>query len=205
MKQSETLILGIGNTLLSDEGAGIHALNHLQARLQSDTKSGTSSYPNTANPNKETLTFIDGGTLSFTLAVWIEDCDNLIVFDATELHQPPGTVKTFIGTAMDDFLGNSKCSAHEVGLLDLMDIARITDHLPKQRALIGIQPDFMGWGMEPTAAVQKALDKAADEATALINLWQADTDDLTSDLTDLDTSSDDLFAQVIEPQTQTNT
>ena len=230
MKQSETLILGIGNTLLSDEGAGIHALNHLQARLQSNnksanTKSGISSYPNTENPNTETLTFIDGGTLSFTLAVWIEDCDNLIVFDATELHQPPGTVKTFIGRAMDEFLGNSKCSAHEVGLLDLMDIARITDHLPKQRALIGIQPDFMGWGMEPTAAVQKALDKAADEATALINLWQADTDDLTSDLTDLDkqvsgkhisdktaatqpnfdTSSDDLFALTKEPQTQTTT
>ncbi len=221
MKQSETLILGIGNTLLSDEGAGIHALNHLQARLQSDTKSETSSYPNTGNPNTETLTFIDGGTLSFTLAVWIEDCDNLIVFDATELHQPPGTVKTFIGRAMDEFLGNSKCSAHEVGLLDLMDIARITDHLPKQRALIGIQPDFMGWGMEPTAAVQKALDKAADEATALINLWQAaDTEDLpeisssgkhddktvankeTAILTqaNFDTTSDDLFTQTIEPR-----
>ena len=232
MKQSETLILGIGNTLLSDEGAGIHALNHLHARLQSNnksacTKSGTSSHPNTGNPNTETLTFIDGGTLSFTLAVWIEDCDNLIVFDATELHQPPGTVKTFIGRAMDEFLGNSKCSAHEVGLLDLMDIARITDHLPKQRALIGIQPDFMGWGMEPTAAVQKALDKAADEATALINLWQAaDTKDLPSDVTgsgkyndktvankesailtqaNFDTSSDDLFALTKEPQTQTTT
>ena len=222
MKQSETLILGIGNTLLSDEGAGIHALNHLQARLQSDTKSGISSHPNTVNPNTETLTYIDGGTLSFTLAVWIEDCDNLIVFDATELHQPAGTVKTFVGRAMDDFLGNSKCSAHEVGLLDLMDIARITDHLPKQRALIGIQPDFMGWGMEPTAAVQKALDKAADEATALINLWQAaDTKDLPSDVTgsgkyndktvankesaNFDTSSDDLFALTKEPQTQTTT
>ena len=156
MIRNETLILGIGNTLLTDEGAGIHALNHLQLEY--------SDIPN--------LTFIDGGTLSFTLAVWIEDCTNLIVFDATELHQPAGTVKTFVGDAMDNFLGNSKRSAHEVGLLDLMDIARLTEHLPENRALIGIQPEFMGWGMEPTSTVQNSLDTAANEAVTLIKLWQ---------------------------------
>lgn len=166
MKQNETLILGIGNTLLSDEGAGIHALNHLQAACShyySDKKLANANIPN--------LTFIDGGTLSFTLAVWIEDCTNLIVFDATELKQPAGAVETFVGTDMDAFLGNSKCSAHEVGLLDLMDMARITDHLPEQRALIGIQPEYMGWGMEPTTAVQNSLQKTTDEAITLINLW----------------------------------
>ena len=156
MIRDETLILGIGNTLLSDEGAGIHALNHLQSQY--------SDIPN--------LTFIDGGTLSFTLAVWIEDCTNLIVFDATELHQPAGTVKTFIGAAMDEFLGNTKRSAHEVGLLDLMDIARLTEHLPENRALIGIQPEVMDWGMEPSAPVQNALDTAVNEAVTLIKRWQ---------------------------------
>lgn len=156
MFQSETLILGIGNTLLSDEGAGIHALNHLQ-----------SEYPDVPN-----LSFIDGGTLSFTLAVWIEDCSNLIVFDATELHQPAGTVSSFVGADMDRFLGANKRSAHEVGLLDLMDIARITERLPLNRALIGIQPEAMGWGMEPTAAVKNALGTAASEAVRLINLWR---------------------------------
>ena len=153
---SETLILGIGNTLLTDEGAGIHALNLLEA-----------SYPDIQN-----LTFIDGGTLSFTLAVWIEDCPNLIVFDATQLNRPPGTVKTFVGTEMDDFLGKSKRSAHEVGLLDLMDIARLTEKLPENRALIGIQPEIMDWGMEPTPAVQNALDVAASEAVNLLKTWQ---------------------------------
>ena len=156
MTYGTTLILGIGNTLLSDEGAGIHALNHLQSEY--------SDIPN--------LTFLDGGTLSFTLAVWIEDCTNLIVFDAAELHQPAGTVNTFVGTAMDEFLGTSKRSPHEVGLLDLMDIARLTDHLPENRALIGIQPEFMDWGMEPTAPVQNALDTAANEAVMLIRQWQ---------------------------------
>ena len=167
MTSSETLILGIGNTLLSDEGAGIHALKLLQ-----------SEYPDIPN-----LTFLDGGTLSFTLATWIEDCDNLIVFDAAELQQPAGTVKTYVGADMDEFLGTSKRSAHEVGLLDLMDIARITEHLPENRALIGIQPEYMDWGMEPTASVQNALGTAASEAVTLIRQWQELNSDQESSVT----------------------
>ncbi|MEN8173223.1 MAG: HyaD/HybD family hydrogenase maturation endopeptidase [Chloroflexota bacterium] len=156
MNSDNTLILGIGNTLLTDEGAGIHALNLLQ-----------SAYPNIPN-----LTFLDGGTLSFTLATWIEDCTNLIVFDAAELQQPAGSVQTFIGDAMDDFLGNTKRSAHEVGLLDLIDIARLTGHFPENRALIGIQPETMDWGMQPSKPVQDALDKAVSEAVKTIKHWQ---------------------------------
>jgi hydrogenase maturation protease len=156
MSGDETLILGIGNTLLTDEGAGIHALNHLESE----------------HPNIPNLTFVDGGTLSFTLAVWIEDCTNLIVFDATQLQQPAGTVETYVGTDMDHFLGTSKRSAHEVGLIDLMDIARLTGHLPENRALIGIQPDKMDWGMKPTAPVQNALAEAVGEAVKLIEQWQ---------------------------------
>lgn len=157
MPRDETLIIGIGNSLLTDEGAGIHALNHLQSK-----------YPEIPN-----LIFLDGGTLSFTLASWIEDCTSLIVFDAAELELPAGSVSAFVGSAMDEFLGSSKRSAHEVGLLDLMHIARITNHLPENRALIGIQPAIVDWGMEPTTAVRNALDYAAREAIALIMQWQA--------------------------------
>ena len=164
MKNGDTLILGIGNTLLTDEGAGIHALNLLQSEY--------SDIPN--------LIFLDGGTLSFTLACWIEDCSNLIVLDAAELHQPAGSVKSFVGEHMDEFLGSSKRSAHEVGLLDLMDIARITEHLPENRALIGIQPERMTWGMQPTDSVEKALSEAVSEAKVLINKWHnLDTDKQT--------------------------
>lgn len=156
MKLNDTLILGIGNTLLSDEGAGIHALNLLQSEH--------SNIPN--------LTFLDGGTLSFTLACWIEDCTNLIVFDAAQLHQPAGTVQAFIGTQMDEFLGSSKRSAHEVGLLDLIDIARLTENLPENRALIGIQPQTMTWGMQPTESVASALKLAVNKAVSIIQQWQ---------------------------------
>jgi len=155
MASTGTLILGIGNTLLTDEGAGIHALNLFQA-----------TYPDAPN-----LTCLDGGTLSFTLASWIEDCAQLIVFDAAEFHQPVGTVRTLVGADMDSFLGASKRSAHEVGLLDLMDIARLAESLPEKRALIGVQAVEFGWGMQPCAAVQYALPNAVNEARVLIERW----------------------------------
>jgi len=160
MKKPNTLILGIGNTLLTDEGAGIHALNLLQ-----------SSHPELPN-----LTYIDGGTLSFTLAAYIEDSDNLIVFDAAELKAPAGTVRTMAGGQMDLFLGAARRSPHEVGLLDLFDIARLTESLPVKRALIGIQPGHIGWGMSPTTAVANALPAAIEQAVELLRLWTSTAD-----------------------------
>ena len=156
MNLPNTLILGIGNTLLSDEGVGIHALNLLQ------------SY----HPDSNNLTFIDGGTLSFTLAAYIEDCDNLIVLDAAELKAPAGTVRTMSGERMDTFLGAARRSPHEVGLLDLFDIARLTESLPDNRALIGIQPKSIEWGMSPTPSVEKALPIAVEQAENLLKQWK---------------------------------
>jgi len=152
---NNTLILGIGNTLLSDEGAGIHVLN----KLQSD------------HPDLQNVTFIDGGTLSFTLATYLQDCTNVIVLDAAEFKASPGTVKALVGDEMDKFLGAARRSPHEVGLLDLFDIARLTESLPANRALIGIQPKSIEWGMSPTAPVEAALELAVEEAVKLISRW----------------------------------
>ena len=179
--QNETLILGIGNTLLSDEGAGIHALNLIQ-----------SEYADIPN-----ITFIDGGTLSFTLATWIEGCDSLIVFDAAELHLPPGSIRTFAGNDMDAFLGAAKRSAHEVGLMDLMDISRFTGHLPVNRALIGIQPEYMDWGMLPTQAVHHALPVAVNAAVKLIETWN--NQELAKYTTESQQSCNNTSAESPEP------
>jgi len=156
VRTSNTLILGIGNTLLCDEGAGIHAMN----QLQSD------------NPDAGDITYIDGGTLSFTLAAYLQDCVDIIVLDAAELKSPPGTVKTMVGAEMDDFLGSARRSPHEVGLLDLFDIARLTESLPVNRALIGIQPERIKWGMSPTPAVASALPLAVGQAKKLLKQWR---------------------------------
>lgn len=153
----QTLVLGIGNTLLSDEGAGVHAIHYLQDR----------------HPDFPATTFIDGGTLSFTLATDIEQTDNLIVIDAAQLHAAPGTIKIFVNEDMDHFLGKgNKRSVHEVGLLDLMHISRLTGHFPRQRALIGIQPEKLDWGETPTEAVSAAIPLACKQAIEQIRSWQ---------------------------------
>lgn len=153
----KTLILGIGNSLLRDEGAGIHALNRLREELG----------------GRDDIDFIDGGTLSFTLAGHIEDTSRLIVIDAAQLDAAPGHLQVFEGEAMDAFLGsNRKRSVHEVSLLDLMAIARLADHLPQRRALIGIQPAEIDWGEQPSPAVAAAMPQICAQAKRLIEEWR---------------------------------
>lgn len=156
------MVLGIGNTLLQDEGAGVHAMRQMQ--LESADFSG--------------VEFMDGGTLSFTLAGPIGDVDCLLVIDAAELGGPPGSVEVFSGSEMDRFLGaNRKRSVHEVGLLDLLAVTHLTGSLPPQRALIGIQPEVLDWGESPSAAVMAALPTACSRARELILAWKKGEDD----------------------------
>jgi hydrogenase maturation protease len=155
--KNKTLVLGLGNTLLGDEGAGVYAVRRLQ-ELHAGLKD---------------VEFLDGGTLSFTLAGPIEDAGNFIVIDATQLKAQPGTVRVFEGEDMDRFLGsNRKSSVHEVSLMDLMVIASLAESLPVRRALIGIQPEYLDWSDTPTEAVARAIPLACDMAMALVNQWK---------------------------------
>ena len=155
----DTLILGVGNTLLSDDGAGVHAMCYLRDHVE--TPAGTR--------------FVDAGTLSFVLADDIASAENLIIFDAARLDADPGTVRVFEGATFDEFLTSGKRSVHEVGFADLMDIARLQDCLPARRALIGIQPGTTGWGDEPGDSVRAAIPEAARLARELIEGWHAES------------------------------
>lgn len=153
---SRLVVLGLGNTLLSDEGVGVHTIDYLRREMPLDG-----------------VDYIDGGTLSFTLAEPIESTDHLIVIDASELQDSPGTVRCFRDQAMDEFLGsNRKRSVHEVSLLDLMAIAHLAGHLPPRRALVGIQPASTDWGDVPTDAVAQAIPQAAELVRQLIEEWR---------------------------------
>ena len=152
---AHTLVLGVGNTLLADEGSGVHAMRYLQDHYD---------LPNT--------TYLDAGTLSFTLAADIAEADNLIVFDAAQIDAEPGTVRVFEGKGVDDFLKSGRCSVHEVGFADLMDIARLEDHLPQRYALIGIQPETLGWGDAPSETVRRSMPLAAGNAASLVYKWR---------------------------------
>ena len=152
----KTLVLGIGNTLLSDEGVGIHVLHALAEEL----------------PPSDDVELLDGGTLSFTLAGPIEEADALIVVDAANIKAEPGAWRQFDGEAMDAFLlGNRKSSVHEVGLTDLRAIAILAGHWPEKRAMLAIQPQVVDWGEHPTPAVAAAIPPVCAAIRTLIQEW----------------------------------
>jgi len=149
------LALGVGNTLLSDEAAGPRALGLFR----------------TQHGDLEGLRCLDAGTLSFTLAEEIGSADALIVFDAARFRTAPGTVRLLEGADMDVFVRSGSLSVHEVGLRDLLDMARMTGDLPRRRALIGIEPGEIGWGLELSTPVAAAIEDAADIAHEVATRW----------------------------------
>lgn len=151
----QTLVLGIGNTLLGDEGAGVHALNALRRR-----------------PETRFLELVDAGTLSFTLMPIIEAYSQLIVIDATNVGAPPGTVRVFEDAQMDRFLTRATRSVHEVSVCDVLQVTRLAGLFPARRALIGIQPEVVSWQDGPSPAIAASFDEVADHVFALLQRWQ---------------------------------
>jgi hydrogenase maturation protease len=151
---TNTLVLGVGNVLLTDEGAGICAMHYLKDHYD---------LPDTS--------YLDADTLSPTLAADIAAADNLIVFDAAQIDADPGTVRVFQDTEVDDFLKSGGCTVHEVGFADFMDIARVEGKLPKRYALIGIQPKKLGCGDALSETVRRSMPRAAGNAAALVHKW----------------------------------
>lgn len=152
-----TLVLGIGNTLLGDEGIGVHVVRYLQ----------TQSLP----PDVD---LVDGGTLSFTLAGAIAGAYRLIVIDAAQLEAPPGTVRELVGAEMDHFIRTHKgLSVHEVSLLDLLAVSHLTGDLPEQRAIIAVQPRSIDWSDELSPEVNQALPLICTKVMALLQAWRS--------------------------------
>ena len=156
---TQSVILGIGNVLLTDDGAGVHAARQLADLLGARTD----------------VRVLDAGTLSFTLAPIIESADQLIILDATQLNQTPGSLRCFPNEQLDRFLGRSRLTVHEIGLRDVLDIVQLSGALPRDRALIGIQPVSLDWGTELTPCIAASLHSMVRMTLELLESWSACT------------------------------
>lgn len=151
-----TLVLGIGNSLLTDDGAGVHAALELAAEIGEDPD----------------VLVLDAGTLSFSLLHRLEDADAMIAFDAARSGRAAGEVSVHEGPAFDRFVQRHGRSVHEVGLSDLLDMARLSGRLPERRVLIGIEPVELGWGLAPTDPVARAVPACVALARRYIDRWR---------------------------------
>jgi hydrogenase maturation protease len=145
---STCVVLGLGNTLHSDDGIGPQAIE----KLKNDSRV------------PEDVTLIEGGTLGLELLTYIWDCSYLLVLDAVDVGQPPGTLVRMSGEELHTLPG--KGSVHQLGVADLLVALRILAQRPPEVVLLGVQPASTEWGTELSPAVAAVLPALADAAIA---------------------------------------
>jgi hydrogenase maturation protease len=151
---AKTLVLGLGNILLGDEGVGVRVVERLQELYQ---------FP-------REVQVLDGGTLALDLLPYVEDTDRLLVIDALEMDAEPGTIAHLEGDQVPAFL-SVKVSPHQMGLADLLAAARLRDLFPKQLVLWGVQPATMEPGLELSSPVAAQVEVLVDRVLAELSQW----------------------------------
>ena len=150
------LVLGLGNTLLTDEQVGVRVAEAVGRDPRAK------AYP---------IRALDGGTMGLSLLVDMEEAGAMVVIDAAQLGAAPGHVATFEGAEMDHFLRTRGRNPHDIGLDDMLDGLRLRDAVPAQRALVGVQPTHLGVGEAMTDAVAHAVPVAVDAVFDLVARW----------------------------------
>jgi hydrogenase maturation protease len=148
------LVLGLGNVLLTDDGAGPAAVALLRQRFQA--------------PHGAVV--LDGGTLGLALLSYVEDADRLLLVDAVMADASPGTVVRLEGDQVGPALA-TRLSPHQIGVADLMDGATWHGRRPPTIVLLGVVPESMELGVglsRPVAAAMTGLvDVMVGEARRL--------------------------------------
>lgn len=133
-KPVRTLILGIGNLLMSDEGIGVHVAQHL----------GKQSLP-------EGVECLDGGTGGFHLLDPMQQAERILLIDAAADDSPVGTVRRLRPRFSSDY--PRTLTAHDIGLKDLLDTFYLLGESidvtlfavtisPQQEIGVGLSPEF---------------------------------------------------------------
>lgn len=144
------LVLGIGNVLLRDEGVGVvvaRALVEAQA-------AGRVHLP------RETE-IVDGGTLGLDLLPMFQDASAVVLVDAVNLGQAPGTV-TILRDDDVQAAFSRHVSPHQIGVGDLVAAARLMGTMPERLTLVGIQPGDIAIGLELSEPVAAAVEVAVE-------------------------------------------
>lgn len=144
--QGDTLILGVGNPLMGDDGAGVLAVQRLLARpdLPPD------------------VTVIDGGTAGLGLIPLIESYRRVVLVDAVLMGEPPGTVRRFAWREARVAGRAQSLSLHQSDLADALALAEALGSLPPEVVIYGVQPQHTDWEQPLSEAVARALPGLVD-------------------------------------------
>lgn len=144
-RDRDVLVLGVGNLLLEDEGAGVRALGFFQERYE--TPAGAE--------------LLDGGTSGLALLQHLGGRDALIVLDVVQCGKEAGGVVRLAGGDVPAFF-RRKISPHQLGVADLLAAAELVGVLPAEVVLLGIQPKSVGTGLEMSGEVVAGMEVLVD-------------------------------------------
>jgi hydrogenase maturation protease len=127
----------------------------------------------------ENVDLIDGGTMGLDLLPFIEGSDRLLIIDAVDFSDRPGTVGVIEGRDIKAFL-DMKFSVHQIGLPDMLFAAAITGIIPPEICLVGIQPGRIETSLQMTESVQENFQALLDIVLARLAGWGVEVKDKTA-------------------------
>jgi hydrogenase maturation protease len=149
----KTIVLGVGNPILQDDGVGLHVIEALRQRL--------------TNPLVTIETASTGG---MNLLDMIRGFEKVILIDAVKQNDSePGEVKRFL---LSDFHSVHSCNPHDVSLSEALHVAAQLGekHLPLQIILIGITvKNTYEFGEQLSSEVSSAIPTAVNMVLEELN------------------------------------
>jgi len=149
------LVLGLGNTIMSDDGFGVKVVNTLSSRYHFRGK----------------IRLVDGGTLGLDLLPHLEDVESLLIIDALDMRDKPGQIFRIEGEDVPRAFA-SKLSVHQMGLQDQLAVAELQGHVPTRLVVWGVQPECIEMGTELTACVEASVDTVIAKILEELQSWE---------------------------------
>lgn len=141
----EIMVLGIGNTLFSDEGFGVQVVEKMVRRYEFS----------------DNVLFVDGGVLGINLLGVISQPKHLIVVDAVRNKGNPGDLYRLEGEAIPARI-RAKNSLHQIDFLEALTLCQALDKVP-QTVIIGVEPkDIETQSLELTPPIQAKVGAVID-------------------------------------------
>jgi hydrogenase maturation protease len=152
--EQKTLVLGLGNILLRDEGIGVRALERLLSthRLPPQVRA------------------LDGGTMGLDLLPYLYGTSSLLILDALQMGGVPGSLNRLEGDEIPAALA-LKLSVHQVGLQELLAASRFQGTVPAKMTLLGLEPAQIEWGLDLSPPVSAGLETLVHAAVQELRAW----------------------------------
>lgn len=156
MSDGRTVVIGLGNPLMQDDGIGLALLARLQAR---------------GRFLPEPL-FVDGGTWGMNLLPTIEAADRVLFLDAVNTGSAPGTAVRLERDRLPRWLGH-KLSPHQIDLKEVLALAELRGRLPREAVVVGVQPARIEMGTDLSEEADAGLEAAVALAVGTLERWGA--------------------------------